>query len=112
MKILIVGELSERQHRMLRERWAHVPEAELIFVKHEEFYQEPEPDSEPQTMWIDEVSDFVTASEILAPEWFPNVQFLNAISPDTNWPKKSPKTGWKAIRQEKTAPVWTRRKKR
>ena len=56
MKILVIGELSERQHEMLQERWAHVPGAELVFVKSEDFYQEPEP--EPQKVWIDELSDF------------------------------------------------------
>ena len=105
MKILIVGELSDRQHRMLQERWAHIPEAELIFVKHEEFYQEPDPVSEPQTMWFDEVSEF---REIKGDVW--DCLLTNPPAPVEF--QVAPKTGWKAIRQEKTAPVWTRRKKR
>ena len=105
MKILIVGELSNRQRRMLQERWAHMPEAELVFIKHEEFYQEPEPYSEPQTMWFDEVSEF---REIKDEVW--NCLLTNP--PVSVAPQVAPKTGWKAIGQEKTAPVWTRRKKR
>ena len=105
MKILIVGELSERQHKMLQERWAHMPEAELIFVKHEEFYQEPETVSEPQNVWIDEVSEF---REIKLDVW----NDLLTPAPAADEPQGAPKTGWKALRGEKTAPVWTRRKKR
>jgi len=67
MKILVIGELSERQHEMLRERWAHVPEAELVFVKSEDFYQEPEP--EPQKVWIDELSDFPVKRVVCPPEF-------------------------------------------
>ena len=67
-------------------------------------------------IWFDEVSAFkglkdgATASGM---EWgyIDDVQFIHSPPPISE-PKVAPKTGWKAIRQEKTAPVWTRRKKR
>ena len=68
-------------------------------------------------IWFDEVSAFkglkddATASGM---EWgyWDDVQFTPAPAPAADEPQEAPKTGWKAIRQEKTAPVWTRRKKR
>lgn len=95
MKILVVGELSERQHEMLRERWAHVPEAELVFVKSEDFYQEPTPT--PDRMYFDE------ATEISQPAWeklvvCPQEYHLNTY---TDLPKR-----------EKVMHPWSRRKKR
>jgi len=104
MKILIVGELSERQLQSLQERWVHVPGAELIFVK--SVYQEPEPDIYP-------IIVCPNGAEPIKEEWgyIDDVQFIHS-PPAPNEPGIAPKTGRKAIRQEKTAPVWTRRKKR
>ena len=92
MKILVIGELSERQHEMLQERWAHVPGAELVFVKSEDFYQEPEP--EPDRMYFDE------ATEVSQQAW----EKLVVCPPEFSLPN--------IPRREKVMHPWSRRKKR
>jgi len=101
MKILICGPDTEKNRRVVAAIRAQWPDAELIFERDLVKTEEPE----PQAVWVDEVSEF---REINEDVW----DCLLTNPPAPVEPQVAPKTGWKAIRQEKTAPVWTRRKKR